>query len=52
LPAIPHLPPAHHETGKRDSPHETKIKVKLPKCPRFELNPRHVNDSSYIKPRY
>jgi hypothetical protein len=21
-----HLPPAHHETGKRDSPNETKIK--------------------------
>jgi hypothetical protein len=23
---MPHLPPAHHETSKRDSPHETKVK--------------------------
>jgi hypothetical protein len=23
-----HLPPAHHETSKRDSPHETKVKEK------------------------
>jgi hypothetical protein len=23
-----HLPPAHHETGKHDSPNETKIKEK------------------------
>jgi hypothetical protein len=25
---MPHLPPAHHETSKRDSPDETKIKEK------------------------
>jgi hypothetical protein len=25
---MPHLPPAHHETSKRDSPSETKIKGK------------------------
>jgi hypothetical protein len=25
---MPHLPPAHHETSKRDSLHETKIKGK------------------------
>jgi hypothetical protein len=25
---MPHLPPAHHETRKRDSPNETKIKEK------------------------
>jgi hypothetical protein len=25
---MPHLPPAHHETSKRDSPNETKIKEK------------------------
>jgi hypothetical protein len=25
---MPHLPPAHHETSKHDSPNETKIKVK------------------------
>jgi hypothetical protein len=23
---MPHLPPAHHETSKRDSPNETKVK--------------------------
>jgi hypothetical protein len=28
LHAIPHLPPAHHETSKHDSPNETKIKEK------------------------
>jgi hypothetical protein len=26
--AMPHLPPAHHETSKYDSPNETKIKEK------------------------
>jgi hypothetical protein len=25
---MPHLPPAHHETRKRDSPNETKVKEK------------------------
>jgi hypothetical protein len=25
---MPHLPPAHHETSKSDSPNETKIKEK------------------------
>jgi hypothetical protein len=25
---MPHLPPAHHKTSKRDSPNETKIKKK------------------------
>jgi hypothetical protein len=25
---MPHLPPAHHETSKLDSPNETKIKEK------------------------
>jgi hypothetical protein len=25
---MPHLPPAHHETSKYDSPNETKIKEK------------------------
>jgi hypothetical protein len=29
-----------------------RIKVKLPKCPGFEFKPRHINDSSHIKPRY
>jgi hypothetical protein len=41
-----HVLPAHHETSKRDSPHEARIKVKLLKCPGFEFKPRHVNDSS------
>jgi hypothetical protein len=31
LPAMSHLLPAYHETSKRDSSHETTIKVKLPK---------------------
>jgi hypothetical protein len=25
---MPHLPPAHHETSKHDSPNETKVKEK------------------------
>jgi hypothetical protein len=25
---MPHLPPAHHETSKRDSPNQAKIKEK------------------------
>jgi hypothetical protein len=25
---MPHLPPAHHETSKRNSPNETKVKEK------------------------
>jgi hypothetical protein len=25
---MPHLPPANHETSKRDSPNETKVKEK------------------------
>jgi hypothetical protein len=25
---MPHLPPAYHETSKRDSPNETKVKEK------------------------
>jgi hypothetical protein len=41
-----HLPPAHHETSKRNSPHDTKIKVKQLKCPRFKFKPQQVNDSS------
>jgi hypothetical protein len=28
LHVMPHLPPAHHETSKRDSPNETKVKEK------------------------
>jgi hypothetical protein len=26
---MPHLPVAHHETSKHDSPNETKVKVKV-----------------------
>jgi hypothetical protein len=45
---MPHLPPAHHETSKRDSPNETKIKEKQNKTkhPAFEFKPRQVKDSS------
>jgi hypothetical protein len=47
---MPHLPPAHHETSKRDSPNETKVKEKQNKtkqnCPGFKFKPRQVNDSS------
>jgi hypothetical protein len=36
---MPHLPPAHHETSKRDSPNETKIKEKQNKTiPDLNLN--------------
>jgi hypothetical protein len=45
---MPHLPPAHHETSKRDSPNETNVKEKQTKqnYPEFEFKPRQVNDSS------
>jgi hypothetical protein len=47
---MPHLLPAHHETRKRDSPSETKIKEKKNKTkqnyPRFEFKPCQVNESS------
>jgi hypothetical protein len=52
LSTMSHLSPVHHETNNRDSPHETRIKVKLPKCLGFEFKLQHVNDSSHIKPRY
>jgi hypothetical protein len=31
LPTMPHLPPAHHEASKRNSPHEPKYKSKTTK---------------------
>jgi hypothetical protein len=40
-----HLPPAHHETSKRDSPNENKDKKIKQTYPRFEFKPRQVNDS-------
>jgi hypothetical protein len=43
---MPHLPPAHHETSKRDSPDETKDKGKTMNYPGFEFKPCQVNDSS------
>jgi hypothetical protein len=45
---MPHLPPAHHETSKHDSPNETKVKENKTKqnYPGFEFKPRQVNDSS------
>jgi hypothetical protein len=44
--SMPHLPPAHHEASKHDSPHETRIKVKQQKLSRFKFKPRQVNYSS------
>jgi hypothetical protein len=41
-----HLPLAHHETSKHDSPNDTKIKVKQTKHLKFEFKPCQVNDSS------
>jgi hypothetical protein len=44
---MPRLPPAHHETSKRDSLNELKIKEKIKQnYPGFEFKPRQVNDSS------
>jgi hypothetical protein len=37
LRALPHLPPAHHETSKRDSLNETKIKEKQNKMSRIQI---------------
>jgi hypothetical protein len=44
---IPHLPPVHHETSKHNSPNDTKIKLKLPKCLGFKFKPHQINDSSH-----
>jgi hypothetical protein len=45
--AMPHLPPADHETSNRDSPNETKVKRKMKlNYSEFEFKPRQVNDSS------
>jgi hypothetical protein len=41
-----HLPPAHRETRKHDSPSEIKIKVKQSKCSGCEFKHRQVSDSS------
>jgi hypothetical protein len=43
---MPHLPPAHHETRKHDSPNETKIKIKQANHPGFEFKHHQVNYSS------
>jgi hypothetical protein len=43
---MPHLPPAHHETSKHDSPNKTnKRKIKR-NYPGFKFKPRQVNDLS------
>jgi hypothetical protein len=52
LHAMLHLPLTHHETSKRDSPNEHEGRIEPQKCPGFEFKPRHVNDSSHIKPRH
>jgi hypothetical protein len=42
-----HLPHAHHETSKYDSPNETKVKRKTkPNFPGFEFKPHQLNNSS------
>jgi hypothetical protein len=46
LHVMPPLPPAHNETSKHDSPHDTRIKVKQPKCLGFEFKHRQVNNLS------
>jgi hypothetical protein len=38
LHAMPHLPPAHHETSKHDSPNDTKIKEKNKTIPDSNSN--------------
>jgi hypothetical protein len=44
---MPHLPLAHHETSKHDSPNETKIKQKQNETiPDSNSNLAQVNDSS------
>jgi hypothetical protein len=37
LHAMSHLPPAHHETSKHDSPNETKNKGKITEMPRIRI---------------
>jgi hypothetical protein len=51
LSVMSHLSPTHHEISKRNSPNKTRIKVKLSKC-LIQIQTRHVNDSSHIKPMY
>jgi hypothetical protein len=47
LHAMPHLPPAHHKTSKRDSPNENKDKRKTKRTyPGFKFKPHQVNDSA------
>jgi hypothetical protein len=37
LHAMPYLPPAHHETSKHNSPHETKDKDKATEMSRIRI---------------
>jgi hypothetical protein len=48
-----HLPPAHHETSKRDSPNETKIKEKQNKTiPDLNSNlTKSITDHNQTKKR-
>jgi hypothetical protein len=52
LSIMSHLSPAHNETSKRISPHDTNNRVEPLKSPRFKFKPRQVNYSSQIKLRY
>jgi hypothetical protein len=49
LSAMSHLLPTDHEISKCDSPHETRIKVKLSKYLGFKFKHQHVNDTSQSK---
>jgi hypothetical protein len=51
LHVMSHLPPAHHEKSKHDSPNKQKIKLKQPNRPGFEFKPHKVNDSSQSNQR-
>jgi hypothetical protein len=48
---MPHLPPAHHETSKRDSPNETKIKEKQNEISRIQIQTLPSQWLIAIKPR-
>jgi hypothetical protein len=51
LHAMPHLPPAHHETSKRDSPNKTKGKEKQNEQSRIQIQTSPSQWLITIKPR-
>jgi hypothetical protein len=48
---VPHLPPAHHETSKYDSPNETKVKKNKTKLSRIRIQTSPSQWLITIKPR-